>query len=134
MSPKRFLYFFGVVPILALVSYAFYQGNQKTPAEKVVAAAEAANVEKMRGELETVNKGDILETHWEGDLEGSYQLLVVVNPLSGDGKRDSIHYQTLGAHVTQNMPVQGLVHRVVRVYRIDTPEWKEKAQQFVRQR
>ena len=104
--------------------------------KKTAGVAEAVQIKSIKAELEITNKGDILETRWEGEWEGSYQLMVVVhNFMRNDKRHDTIHYQTIGPLATQNMTtIDDLVHRVVKVYRVDTPEWKEKAQQFVRQK
>ena len=131
IPPKRFFFFVLVVPLLLfLVWYSLHTSSEQTPEEKVAAVAHAVQIQKMTAALETVNKGDILE---RSGWEGSYPLVVVVSNFRNNERHDIIHYQALGAP-TLNMTVGSLAYRVVKVYRVDTPEWKEKVQQFVKQK
>ena len=87
-------------------------------------------IELVKVQLQTLNKGDILETRWEGEWEGSSKLLVVVAVANS---KDAISYTSIGILPRVEF-VNDLSKKVVRVYRVDTPEWKEKALQFIKQK
>ena len=119
--------FFVFLILGTLLSFFIFVYNQpsKHHEEKTV----AVEIEKMRGQLEIVNEGDILETKLEGYLEWSYQLLVVLQNKKGE---EIVYVPNLKGMPPQIESVSELSRRVIRVHRVGTSEWKERAQQFVK--
>jgi hypothetical protein len=74
------------------------------------AAVRTISVARIVAELETVIANDILETRRGG-------FLVV------DSHFNLIRYHKLGSPATENASANELARMVVRVYRVDTPEW-----------
>lgn len=84
---------------------------------------------KMEAELETVKNGDILETRLIGVWEGTGARLVVITRDSEEGR---VNYQVKGGSVFLQSSSE-LARRIVRVYRVGTPEWREQTEAFMKQ-
>lgn len=102
------------------------------PSEKEKVAATTVSTDnffkKMEAELETTKNGDILETRWVGEGEGSRTLWVVTQ----DSKEGRVYYQVKGGSANLRSSSE-LAQRVVKIYRVGTPEWREKAEKFMKQ-
>lgn len=107
--------------------------NKALVAEKATKGTEVVSTNnffgKMEAELETTKNGDILETRQIEEWAGSRHTLLVVTQDSRDGR---VFYQVKGGEIFLQSSSE-LAQRIVKVYRVGTPEWREKAEEFVKQ-
>lgn len=104
-------------------------GKPHSLEEEKMTAVETARIEKMVAEIETTNRGDILEI----GRDGTRLLVAVVGPRY-NRRHDTIVYERFGGSIRQETTAHGLIAGgVVRVHRMDTPEWNKKAVEFFKQ-
>jgi len=120
-----------IIIILSVLSSFWVESMFTKPSieEKAKTAVELASIEKMVAEIETTNRGDILEI----ERNGTRLLVAVVGPRYNE-RHDTIFYERFGGVIRGESTAHGLLAQgVVLVYRMDTPEWKEKALEFFKQ-